>query len=246
MKRKEINSTKILTPEDKQYLRRVANYLSSLGMKDGNIEVEMDNQEEFDYDNVAWDYVTHFTNNYNADIPSGLIPILQKIMKYCDDNNLIKEPDNDDMNYQRLEYDIDIDSKKINFTRLWSYYDRGDSQGVGWDDEEGKEIFDEWEKDGVLEDLEIPEGGTLTIPYNGGGDSGYLESSFDETNESVPEPIEEWCYRQISNNFSGWEINEGSDGNFTFDFNNKTINLVHTYNVELNDSDTYYEESFAN
>ena len=40
MKRKEINSTKILTPEDKQYLRRVANYLSSLGMKDGNIEVK--------------------------------------------------------------------------------------------------------------------------------------------------------------------------------------------------------------
>ena len=62
-----------------------------MGMQDGNIEIDMDNQEEFDYDNVDWDYITHFSNNYNADIPSGLIPILQKIMKYCDDNNLIKE-----------------------------------------------------------------------------------------------------------------------------------------------------------
>jgi hypothetical protein len=117
---------------------------------------------------------------------------------------------------------------------------------MSWDDEEGKGIFDGWEKDGVLEDLEIPEDGILTIPYNGGGDSGYLESSFNETNESVPVTIEDWCYRQLGDNFGGWEINEGSDGNFTFDFNNKTINLVHTYNVESDDNDTYYEESFAN
>ena len=92
----------ILTPEEKQYLRRISNYLGSMGMQDGNIEIDMDNQEEFDYDNVDWDYITHFTNNYNADIPSGLIPILQKIMMYCDNNNLIKEPDYDDMNYQSL------------------------------------------------------------------------------------------------------------------------------------------------
>ena len=42
MKRKEINSIKILTPEEKKYLRRVANYLGSLGMKDGNIEIDVD------------------------------------------------------------------------------------------------------------------------------------------------------------------------------------------------------------
>jgi hypothetical protein len=30
----------ILTPEEKQYLRRVTNYLGSLGMRDGNIEVD--------------------------------------------------------------------------------------------------------------------------------------------------------------------------------------------------------------
>jgi hypothetical protein len=245
MKRKEINSTKILTPEDKQYLRRVANYLSSLGMKDGNIEIDMDNGWEFESDKINWDSFTHFSNNYSADIPSGLIPILQKIVDYCESEGLIQFHD-EDINYQRLEFDIDVNGKEISFFHWWSYYDRGDSQGVSWGDEEGKEIFDEWEKDGVLEDLEIPEDGILTIPYNGGGDSGYLESSFDETNESVPEPIEEWCYRQISDNFSGWEINEGSDGNFTFDFNNKTISLVHTYNVESDDSDTYYEESFAN
>ena len=234
----------ILTPEEKQYLRRISNYLGSMGMQDGNIEIEMDNQEEFDYDNVSWDYVTHFTNNYNADIPSGLIPILQKIMKYCDDNNLIKEPFKDDMNYQRLEYDIDIDSKKINFTRLWSFYTRGEGSSVTWEDEQGKAQFEHWEESGVLEDLTIPDDGILTVTYNGSGDSGYLESSFNETGDGVPAAMEDWCYRELSNNYSGWEINEGSDGQFIFNFHDMTIELVHTENIEDNASDTYYEESF--
>ena len=234
----------ILTPEEKQYLRRISNYLGSMGMQDGNIEIEMDNQEEFDYDNVSWDYVTHFTNNYNADIPSGLIPILQKIMKYCDDNNLIKEPDYDGMDYQRLEYDIDIDSKKINFTRLWSFYTRGDGSSLTWEDESGKELFGNWEEAGVLEDLTIPDDGILTVQYNGSGDSGYLESSFNETGDGVPAAMEDWCYRELSNNYSGWEINEGSDGQFIFNFHDMTIELVHTENIEDNASDTYYEESF--
>ena len=234
----------ILTPEEKQYLRRISNYLGSMGMQDGNIEIDMDNQEEFEYDNVDWDYITHFTNNYNADIPSGLIPILQKIMKYCDDNNLIREPDNDDTNYQRLEYDIDVDSKKISFTRWWSFYTRGEGSSVTWEDEQGKVLFEEWEESGVLEDLTIPDDGILIVTYNGSGDSGYLESSFNETGDGVPAAIEDWCYRELSDNYSGWEINEGSDGQFIFNFHDMTIELVHTENIEDNASDTYYEESF--
>lgn len=236
----------ILTPEEKQYLRRISNYLGSMGMQDGNIEIDMDNQEEFDYDNVDWDYITHFSNNYNADIPSGLIPILQKIMKYCDDNNLIKEPDYDDMNYQRLEYDIDVDSKEISFTRWWSFYTRGEGSSVTWEDEQGKELFEHWEESGVLEDLTIPDDGILKVTYNGSGDSGYLESSFNETGDGVPAAIEDWCYRELSDNYSGWEINEGSDGEFIFNFHDMTVELIHTENIEDNASDTYYEESFNN
>ena len=165
-------------------------------------------------------------------------------MKYCDDNNLIKEPFKDDMNYQRLEYDIDIDSKKINFTRLWSFYTRGDGSSLTWEDESGKELFGNWEEAGVLEDLTIPDDGILTVQYNGSGDSGYLESSFNETGDGVPAAMEDWCYRELSNNYSGWEINEGSDGQFIFNFHYMTIELVHTENIEDNASDTYYEESF--
>ena len=233
----------ILTPEEKQYLRRISNYLGSMGMQDGNIEIDMDNGWEFNYEDVNWDFVTYFTNNYNADIPSGLIPILQKIMKYCDENNLIKEHD-EDINYQRLEYDIDVDSKKISFNHWWSFYSRGEGSSVTWEDEQGKELFEEWEESGVFEDLTIPDDGILTIQYNGSGDSGYLENSFNETSDGVPASIEDWCYRELSDNYSGWEINEGSDGQFIFNFHDMTIELIHTENIEDNASDTYYEESF--
>jgi hypothetical protein len=212
-------------------------------MQDGNIEIDMDNGWTFDYDDVNWDYITHFSNNYNADIPSGLIPILQKIMKYCSDNDLIKEHD-EDVNYQRLEYDIDVNSKKISFNHWWSFYTRGEGSSVTWEDEQGKALFEHWEESGVLEDLTIPDDGILKVTYNGSGDSGYLESSFNETSDGVPAEIEDWCYRELSDNYSGWEINEGSDGEFIFNFHDMTVELIHTENIEDNASDTYYEESF--
>jgi hypothetical protein len=235
---------RILTPEEKQYLKRVANYLGSMGMRDGNIEIDMDNGWTFNYDEVSWEYVTTFSNNYRADIPSGLIPILQKIMKYCDDKGLIKEHD-DDINYQRLEYDIDVDGKTITFSHFWSYYDRGDGASLEYDDDEDIERFNGWMED-TFSDVEIPEDGILTVTYNGSGDSGYLEGSFEENNSQVPAAIEDWCYGELSRRFGGWEINEGSDGNFIFDFNTKIVTLNHTENIEENASDTYFEESFVN
>lgn len=235
---------KLLTPEEKQYLRRVSNYLGSMGMSDGNIEIEIDNGWSFDYDDIDWDNITHFDNNYNADIPSGLIPILQKIMKYCGDNDLILEHD-DDVNYQKLEFDIDVDKKEITFNHWWSFYTRGDGNSIEYDSEGDVERFERWmETD--FSDVEIPNDGILTVTYNGSGDSGYLESSFNENGSQVPAGVEDWCYRELSDNFGGWEINEGSDGDFVFDFNNKTVTLNHTDNIEDNATDTYYEESFAN
>lgn len=246
MKRKKINSFNILTPEDKQYLRRVSRYLESLGMRDGSIEMEIDNGEDFDFTEIDWDREgSHFSNNYSAEVPDGLIPILKKIGDYIEHNNLFMLPKQDDINYERIEFDIDSRTQQVSVRHWWTFYDRGDTNSRFWDEEEGKEIFKEWEKDGVFEDLEIPKRGVLTIKYNGSGDSGYIESSFEENGDSVPTAMENWCYRQLEYNFGGWEINEGSDGEFVFNFHNMTIELSHTYNTEENATDTMYEESFA-
>ena len=239
---------KILTPEEKQYLRRVCNYMGSLGMEYGEIEFEMDSYDsDINYDNINWNYVTHFSNNYSAELPSGLIPILEKIMEFASDEGLYS-PDAahvEDIQWQKFEISISCDKKEIELAHYWSWFDRGNPDYVSWEGEDGQEIFEQWEADGVLDELEIPEDNVLTLKYNGSGDSGYIESNFEETGESVPSVIEDWAYDKLESNFGGWEINEGSDGEFVFNFHTMEITLNHTYNTEQNSVDTLWEEEFG-
>jgi hypothetical protein len=81
------------------------------------------------------------------------------------------------------------------------------------------------------------------LKYNGGGDSGYIESNF-ESGQPVPPEIEEWCYQELEENFGGWEINEGSQGEFQFYFDKKYVILSHAYNIEESISNTLWEEEF--
>ena len=228
----------ILTPEEKKYLGRVSRYLASMGMKYGDINFEMEpDDEEISYSEYG--FPTHFDNNYYAEIPDGLIPILKKIIDYVDDDGLYSNlPDGSDIDYQRFEITIDGVKKEISLTHIYSYYSEGDSTGIEYDD-----MIEEWEEKGIFEDIEIPEDGYMVLKYNGGGDSGYIESDFDN-GERSPDEIEEWCYKQLEENFGGWEINEGSQGEFQFDFNEKTVILSHTYNIIEDRSNTLWEEKF--
>jgi hypothetical protein len=229
----------ILTPDEKKYLGKVSRYLSSLGMSYGEIQFEM----EPDQEGIAYspnDFPTHFENNYTAEIPDGLVPILKKIIDYVDDDGLYSEvPYDGYLIYQRFDITIYANEKKeISLTHSYSYQIEGGSEGVEYDD-----MIEEWEEKGVFDDTEIPEDNYLVLKYNGGGDSGYIESNF-ESGQSVPPPVEEWCYQQLEDNFSGWEINEGSQGEFQFDFNEKTVILSHAYNIEESRSNTLWEEEF--
>jgi len=73
------------------------------------------------------------------------------------------------------------------------------------------------------------------LRYNGSGDSGYIESEFEDGSE-VPSSVEDWAYQQLESLHGGWEINEGSDGSFVFDLDNGTITLRHSYNEEQQES----------
>jgi hypothetical protein len=229
----------ILTPEEKKYLGKVSRYLSSLGMSYGEIQFEM----EPDDDEISYRenyFPTHFENNYNAEIPDGLVPILKKIIGYVDDDGLYRDLHDDDyIDYQRFDITIYTGEKKeISLTHSYSFQTEGESEGGEYDD-----MIEEWEEKGVFNDTEIPEDNYLVLKYNGGGDSGYIESNF-ESGQPVPTEVEEWCYQQLEENFGGWEINEGSQGEFQFDFNEKTVILSHTYNIEESKSNTLWEEEF--
>ena len=236
----------ILTPEEKKYLNMVCNYLKSYGMRNGTINIELDNeQQDVSEETIDWQYITHFDYNSRADIPEGLFPILKKIWSFAVDNNLFEFPDDIEyVNYQYIEIEIDGLSKDISVKHYYTFYDQSLPQSQLFDSKEDKEMFDGW-MDNELKDTEVPESGYLTIRYNGSGDSGYIDSVFDETGDPVPAEIEDWCYRELESNHGGWEINEGSEGYFLFNFNDSTISLEHTANVEENVGNTLYEENFS-
>ena len=52
----------ILTPEEKQYLRRTSNYLRSLGMREGLIEIEMENWEDRINDAITFGHLKAYIN----------------------------------------------------------------------------------------------------------------------------------------------------------------------------------------
>jgi hypothetical protein len=194
----------ILTPEEKQYLRRTSNYLQSMGMREGYFEIELEQEAStIDYDSIEWKYVSHFSNNYSADIPEGLLPILKKVVKYVASLDNLNN-DIEDLSFQRIEVRIDSFHKEISVNHEFFYYGRGEEHSIDYDSKEDKEIFDKW-IDEDLEDVEVPSDGILRLDYNGGGDSGYINNEFQPTGDAVPAGIEDWCYGQLENAF-GWPL----------------------------------------
>jgi len=235
----------ILTLEEKKYLNRTCNYLASMGMTEGTISIELDSdQYDLSHEDIDWKYIQHFENNYRADLPEGLVPILKKVMNYVIDEDVYESPDIDSMSYQMISIEIDCERKELTVTHDYSYYSRDDGHSIGYDSDEDKARFDKWMEED-MQDVEVPSDGILTLSYNGGGDSGYIESSFDETSDAVPSSIENWCYKELEDHFGGWEINEGSDGRFIFNFNNSTVDLDHTFNTEEHGANTLFEENFS-
>jgi len=235
-------STSILTPEDKKYLRKVSRYFQSYGLKQGNIELlEIeDGYEIYEISDIRFDRVTNLSNNYSVEVPEGLIPILEKIVvagqKRQNDINIPEYTD-----YGRVEIEIDCVSSEIRLLHYIVYTEAGNGGNLEFsteNDEIGMDIFNS-----IRENCTEVEP-IMELRYNGSGDSGYLEDRF-ENGEPVTGPVEDWCERQLSRNFGGWEINEGSQGDFIFNMENNTAELNHTWNEQNSTTTTLFEEEFG-
>jgi hypothetical protein len=235
-------SISILTPEDKKYLRKVSRYLQSYGLQRGDIDLlELeDGNEYYEISDIRFDRVTNLSNNYSVEVPEGLIPILQKIVvagqKRQDD---IDFPDY--VNYGRIEIEIDCVSSEIRLFHYIVYTDAGGGGSIEYsaaEDEISMDVFNS-----IRENCTEVEP-FMEVTYNGSGDSGYLEDRF-ENGEPVTGPVEDWCYRELSRNFGGWENNEGSQGNFIFNMENNTAELNHTWNEQNSITTTLFEGEFG-
>ena len=114
----------ILTPEDKKTLRFVSRYLNSLGMEEGTLETDShDSYESPDFEGIDVKQWTHFSNNYRVEVPEALYPILEKILPVAQKkyDNIYLDTNDRDINYGRVDIDIDTESQEISINYWFSY-----------------------------------------------------------------------------------------------------------------------------
>lgn len=229
---------KILTSDDKKKLRLVSRYLQSVGMSQGVVDFYLDGSSISTFIPLNPRKLGGFSNSYTIPIPEFIYPLLDRLLTEFEDQ--IDGENREDYNYERFEIVIDSETMSITGIKYWSYYEKGDSDGRTWDMDEDSEVINEIFRHfiGLHSSNQ-----TFTLNYNGSGDSGYIESTF-TNGERVPKWVEDWCYEILERLHGGWEINEGSDGSFFFDLENKTIELEHTFNEEVHKEDTIFEENF--
>ena len=75
----------------------------------------------------------------------------------------------------------------------------------------------------------------VTADYDGSGDSGQiqdLEFGSDKVPPALGTTVQDLFYDVLEDLYGGWEINEGSFGQFRWDVAGDSINLVHNMRIE--------------
>ena len=229
----------IITDEkEKREYNLLFKYIQSVGVKSAKITFdEFENDLRYvDLDFLFEDQL-QISNKRSAYLPLFANNLLKKIVseRIDGDSYLI---DNDDITSSYLMITIDSVEKSIKGVFGYYYPVSEDGSSYDWDkdDKEGSKIIK------ILKSSEVTpdNSGMLVLDYSGGGDSGYLESTFNNRGGRVPQVVEDWCYKMLEELHGGWEINEGSQGYFEFDLNRGTILLEHTYNEERLDTEEIF------
>ena len=218
---------------EKRVFNNVMNFLTSY--KEKTIEITWNSYGG----DLEWDWP--WTSMIGKKIPSNIMNVIISIVdKYL--NELLKNAysENEAFRVNAMIYPFD---KKI---------------VLGIEQEENKENGTFWETEltpddrlyQIIKDKNIE---VIYAPYNGGGDSGYIdnvtittedgEKINDENNE-----IESLLYDDLNSIFGGWELDDGSSGEISVEGN--FIEINHTwYTREFRDSGFYIEltsEDFEN
>lgn len=225
------------TDEDKKYFKKFCLYLTTDREDINSVEITewLDN---YDFETIKSDLLyiisrgRQFDSRYRIEIPGGFKEIISRVINNIDD---FDEPDIYEISQVKSEIIFDCSLKKIAILLTYYFYDQEDTSDIY---EEEPEIVER------LESLGVNKGqSTIQVNYNGGGDSGWLEGIFDN-GVQVPHFFEDWCYNKLNRDFSGWEIDGGSQGYFVVNFPEKTVEIIHSENTERAEEHVIYKMNF--
>lgn len=177
--------------------------------------------------------LNYFENNWYQDFGStieGYIEIEKTIKQIISDNDLTSSgEDRDCNNNANLKINIDCKEKNISIT-IEEYRFENNEMGTEETDIDNKDVQELFK---LMVENNFSEG---VVNFDGGGDSGeiYDKITFDgDIEEEVSEGVLRYLYDTLENFYGGWEINEGSHGEFIF---HKDGTLVLNFNEHKEDS----------
>lgn len=209
-----------LTPEQKHHLEMFAYYCRGYGYKevDGYLHL-YDECSNYNIEQMNF----YGENNFHLGSYDEIDKTIHEIIQ---DNDLLDEFSGEgyngslDINIDCIEKTIKIiGSEEVYNVNSYGYTIEDVTELDPKDRETFEELFSEMNKKRVTEGR---------VQFDGGGDEGeiydYIEFE-NNTSMEISENVLNYLYDWLENSLGGWEINEGSYGEFVFHSKNRTINL---------------------
>lgn len=144
----------------------------------------------------------------------------EEIFEFIDNNSdVFLEPfyDQDD-SWGEITCEFNYEEKILRFTHDVRYYESSYSEQSGTlTGDKAQELIN------VKNSSEDLQGNIISMEFDGGGDSGYIENNGEnELGESIEIPsfFEDFGYNVLEKYYGGWENNEGGHGTISLDFSN--------------------------
>ena len=187
----------------------------------------------------------HFQPGQRLRPPIPISQYIENFMEALDSSGDLERFSGDgDSEIYNYEFVIDSENKQVSILGNYSVYKVEETQitelyAKDMDDEMFSDFFKKLREEGDFE---------LEVQFEGGGDSGWIHDTGETRktdNYSVPPFMMEIMYRMLED-YPGWEINEGSQGEFTFESSGgkDRLTLYFNMNTEETAAELIYQFSY--
>lgn len=209
-----------LSREDLKTLKLFTYMCKSYGIDEAEVQVQFYGGGDSDIDAYAYES----NGPSKVEMYDAINDLIQRII---DENDLSDYAYDDSTERGYLSFNFDCNERNLKVVG-YSYVISSNPMGARFEEEQLSENYPS-----VIEFLnELKNSGEVTkeIYFNGGGDSGEIETY------GTSRGVEDFLYRWLSEFYGGWEINEGSYGEFVFDTQDMSVTLNFNENVEISES----------
>jgi hypothetical protein len=211
-----------LSPEQLTTLDLFSHYCRSYGAKEVNRSVW------FQFGSEEWAEYSWSSPQRKLSIES--YSSIDNLLDFLIEKHSLFNLSDDWDNESKVTFDIDCISKTM---RIYAYENVNEyvDSGAESDSNETDSLllfFTEMKNQGVV---------LGTVDFSGGGDSGTIEGRLqqeDGVEIVLPLEVEDFLYSMLSDHQSGWENDDGSQGTFTFDFEEDKVILDFQLNTKEN------------